>query len=114
MAFDELKEDLIGAEANMRSYIATSDEYLRLKIFKVVMQYITGITKVLLIGIGFVFALLFLSFAACLALSEQFDSYYSGFIIVGGFYAIVGIVIYVFREKLNAPILKKFSNYYFE
>jgi hypothetical protein len=78
------------------------------------MYHLTGITQVLLIGIGFVFAMLFLSFAACLTLSEEIDSYFIGFIIVGAFYALMGMLIYIVREKLNAPILKRFSKYYFE
>jgi len=114
MAFQEFKKDLIGAEADMRSYVKSSDEYLKLKIFKVLMRYVTGTTQFLLIGIGIVFALLFLSFAASLSLSEALDSYYSGFIIVGGFYMVIGVLFYVFRRKLNTPILKKFSKYYFE
>ena len=69
MAFEEFKQDLMGAEADMRSYMENSDEYLKLKVFKVVMHHVTGISQFLLIGIGFVFALLFLSFAASLALS---------------------------------------------
>lgn len=114
MAFEEFKEDLMGAEADMRSYLETSDEYLRLRIFKVMMYHVTGISQLLLIGIGFVFALLFLSFAACLALSEMMDSYFSGFIIVGFFYVIIGLLLFAFREKLNATLIKKFSKYYFE
>ena len=114
MAFEELKEDLMGAEADMRSYVEHSDEFLRLKIFKVVMHHLTGIAQFVLIGIGFVFALLFLSFAACLALSDQLDSYFSGFIIVGVFYMLIGFLIYMFRKKLNGPIIKKFSKHYFE
>jgi hypothetical protein len=78
------------------------------------MYHLTSITQVVLIGIGLVFALLFLSFAACLALSEELDSYFSGFIIVGSFYVLLGITLYVLRDKLNAPILKKFSKHYFE
>jgi len=114
MAFEELKKDLIGAEADMRSYIENSDEYLRLKIFKIVMLHVTGILQVLLIGVGFVFALLFLSFAIGLILSDVLDSSFGGFIIVGSFYIVVGVLLYVFRERLNAPILKKFSKYYFD
>ncbi len=114
MAFEEFKQDLIGAEADMRSYIENSDKYLRLKIFKVLMRFVTSTAQFLLIGTGIFFALLFLSFAASLALSEALDSYYSGFIIIGGFYAVIGILFYVFRERLNTPILKKFSKYYFE
>lgn len=114
MAFQELKQDLIGAEADMRSYMESSDEYLKLKIFKVLMRSVTSSVQFLLIGIGVVFALLFLSFAASLALSEALDSYYSGFMIVAGFYVVIGILLYIFRVKLNAPILKKFSKHYFE
>ena len=114
MAFEEFKQDLIGAEADMRSYVENSDEYQRLKIFKVLMRHVTGITQFLLISIGFVFALLFLSFAACLALSEALNSYFGGFMLVGGFYVLIGMLLYIFRKKLNAPLLKKFSNYYFE
>lgn len=114
MAFEEFKQDLMGAEADMRSYMENSDEYLKLKVFKVVMHHVTGISQFLLIGIGFVFALLFLSFAASLALSEALDSYVVGFIIIGSFYVLVGILLYIFRERLNAPVLKKFSKYYFD
>lgn len=114
MAFEEFKQDLMGAEADMRSYVKNSDEYLRLKIFKVLMRHVTEITQILVISIGFVFALLFLSVAAGLALSEALDSYFGGFILVGSFYVLVGILLYIFREKLNAPLLKKFSKYYFE
>ena len=114
MAFKEFKQDLIGAEADMRSYIENSDEYLKLKIFKVAMHHVTGISQFLLIGIGIVFALLFLSLAACMALSEVLDSYVVGFIIVGIFYTLVAILLYIFRERLNVPILKKFSKYYFD
>ncbi|TLP77277.1 phage holin family protein [Maribacter sp. ACAM166] len=114
MAFEEFKQDLSGLEADMRSYIEHSDEYLRLKIFKVLMHYITGIVKFLMIGTGFVFALLFLSFAACLAMSEALSSYLGGFLIVGGFYIVVAILLYLFRERLNEPVIKKVSKYYFD
>ncbi|SHJ34832.1 hypothetical protein [Pseudozobellia thermophila] len=114
MVFEELKEDLMEAEADMRSYIKHSDEYLRLKIFKVIMLHVTGLSKFVLIGASFTFALLFLSLAACLALSEALNNYFIGFIIVGLFYILIGTLLYAFREKLNAPILKKSSKYYFE
>ncbi len=114
MAFEEFKEDLIGAEADMRSYVENSDEYLRLKIFKIIMHYVTGIAQFVLIGAGVIFALLFLSLAACLALSEALDSYFFGFLIVAGFYVLVGALLYILRGKLNTPILKKFSKHYFE
>ena len=114
MAFDEFKQDLIDIEIDMRSYIAHSDEYLRLKIFKVLTHYATGILKFILIGTGFVFALFFLSIAACIVLSDILESYLGGFIVVAGFYILVAISLYLFRERLNKPVLKKLSEYYFD
>ena len=114
MAFEELKEDLMGAEADVRSYVENSDEYLRLKIFKIIMHGVTGSVQFLLIGAGVIFALLFLSFATCLALSQVLDSFFLGFLIVAGFYMLLVALLYIFREKLNTPILKKFSKHYFE
>ncbi|SIR33407.1 phage holin family protein [Maribacter ulvicola] len=114
MAFEELKNDLIGIKTDMGSYLEHSNEYYRLKIFKVLSKNTTGILKLLLIGISSLFALLFLSFAACLWLSELMNSYFIGFIIVAGFYIILAIMLYIFREQLNKPVLKKLSKYYFD
>jgi ABC-type multidrug transport system fused ATPase/permease subunit len=113
MAFEELKNDLTGLKTEMRSFIEHSDEYYRLKIFKILSKHATGILKFLVIGTSSIFALLFLSFAACLGLSEVFESYLMGFIVVASFYLLATILLYLFREKLNTPVLKKLSKYYF-
>lgn len=114
MAFEELKEDLMEAEADMRSYVESSEEYYRLLAFRVVMGHQTKALQYLLIGIALIFALLFLSFAASLAISERLESYFSGFMIIAGFYFILGGLFYLFRKRLNAPIIKRFSKYYFD
>ena len=114
MAFEELKNDLMGLKTEVGSYIEHSDEYYRLKIFKVLSKNITGLLKFILIGVSSLFALLFVSFAACLWLSEVLNSYSSGFILVAGFYILIAILLYLFREQLNRPVLKKLSKYYFD
>ncbi|MGJ8716250.1 MAG: phage holin family protein [Maribacter stanieri] len=114
MAFEELKNDLMGLKTEVGSYIEHSDEYYRLKIFKVLSKNVTGLLKCILIGVSSLFALLFVSFAACLWLSEVMNSYFSGFILVAGFYILIAILLYLFREQLNRPVLKKLSKYYFD
>ncbi|WP_027067648.1 MULTISPECIES: phage holin family protein [Maribacter] len=114
MAFEELKNDLMGLKTEVGSYIEHSDEYYRLKIFKVLSKNVTGLLKFILIGVSSLFALLFVSFAACLWLSEVLNSYFSGFILVAGFYILIAILLYLFREQLNRPVLKKLSKYYFD
>ena len=61
MAFEELKNDLMGLKTEVGSYIEHSDEYYRLKIFKVLSKNVTGLLKFILIGVSSLFALLFVS-----------------------------------------------------
>jgi membrane protein required for beta-lactamase induction len=114
MAFEELKKDFLDADANVRSYIKNSDEYINLKIFKVLMRSITTFAQILLIGSVFLIALLIVSLAVCFGIGQAIDNLFYGFLIVGLFYVIVGVLCYAFREKLNRPLIRRFSNYYFD
>jgi len=114
MSFKEFKNDLMELKTDVGSYIEHSDEYYRLKFFKILSKNVTGLLKFILIFVSLLFSLLFVSFAACLWLSELMDSYFSGFIIVAGFYILIAILLYLFREQLNKPMLKKLSKYYFD
>lgn len=113
MAFEELKEQLSDADSSMRSYIDTSREYYKLKAFKIAGQSMAGITKGLLVGVLGLMALLFLSLAASWAIGNSLGSVSYGLLIVGGIYVVLGLIAYRFRDKLNKPILKKLSKYYF-
>ncbi|WP_273565718.1 hypothetical protein [Maribacter halichondriae] len=114
MAFDELKKDLMEADTDVRSYLEHSDEYLKLQVFKILMQFLTTSLQTVLVSLGVVFVLLFLSLGASLALCEVLDSYYLGFVLVGGFYVVVSILLYIFRKRWNGPVLRKFSPLYFD
>jgi Zn-dependent protease with chaperone function len=113
MAFDELKKDLIEADVDIRSYLDNSEEYFKLKIFKALMRGITTFTHVIVIGAIAFLALFILSLAVSYAIGSLMDFMYHGFIIVGLFYVVLGILCYLFRDKLDAPLLRKFSKYYF-
>lgn len=114
MAFEELKKDFLDADANIRSYLKNSDEYIRLKVFKVLIRNIITFTQILLVGGVFLIALLMISLAASFGIGRAMDSLFYGFFIVGLFYIIFGMICYVFREKLNKPLIRRFSRYYFE
>ncbi len=114
MAFDELKDHLSEADASVRSYLDSSREYYKLRAFKFIMQGVAAFTKVLLIGTVALLTLLFLSFAAAYGLGILIGNLFYGFLIIGLFYLLVGIVLYLLRQKLNKPILAKFSDFYFD
>lgn len=113
MAFEEFIENLVKADVNIHGYIESSEEYIKLKSFKALMIGVLYITKVIIIGALLGITLLIFSFAFAFKLARVLDNTFYGFLIVGAFYIIVVLVAYVFRSKLNGPLLRKFSNYYF-
>lgn len=114
MAFEELSRDLMEANADMRSYLQSSEEHLKLKAFKVSMKAITSIAQTLLVGAVALLALFVLSLAASYGIGQALDNIFYGFLIVGSFYVLLGIICYLLRERLNAPLLRKFSEFYFD
>ncbi|MGB5378895.1 hypothetical protein [Muriicola sp.] len=114
MAFEEMKKDLMEANADVRSYLENSEEYIRLKIFKVLMGLITSGAQIMLVGAVALLALFILSFAASFAIGEALGSNYYGFLIIGGVYLVIAFLCYVLRDRLNGPLLRKFSKQYFD
>jgi len=114
MAFEELKNDLSDSQRAARDYIESTAEYYKLRTFKFVMKAAIALTVVLLLGTLGLLALFFLSIAASIAVGKYMDNFTHGFLVVGGFYLVVGLLAYLFRSRLEAPVLKNFSKHYFE
>ncbi|MBT8179238.1 MAG: hypothetical protein KJO94_04290 [Eudoraea sp.] len=114
MAFEELKHDFSEIDKEVTAYVEHSLEYAKLKSFKISMVLVTYFAKVILVGSFAFLTLLFLSVAASLALGEAFDNYFYGFLSVGLVYFILAIIGYALKDKLNKPILRIFSKYYFD
>jgi hypothetical protein len=73
------------------------------KVSETVSSLLSKIAIVILGGI----ALLILSLGAAFWIGEELDNIYYGFFIVGGFYALAGLLVYAFRNSL---IKKPVSN----
>jgi hypothetical protein len=114
MAFDKIKKNMINADDHIRSYVENSNEYVRLKIFKILMRSLTSFAQIFLIGSVFLIALLLLSIAISLCIGQAMDNVYYGYLIVGSCYLLFGAICFVFRRKFNKPLIRKFSRYYFE
>jgi ABC-type multidrug transport system fused ATPase/permease subunit len=114
MALKELKRDLTEADVDVRSYLENSEEYFKLKIFKALMRAVTAFSHVMLIGAIGLLALILLSLAASYAIGNVMDNTYQGFIVVGLIYVVIALLCYFFRDKLDRPLLRKFSKYYFD
>ncbi|MBA4745297.1 MAG: hypothetical protein H2058_08565 [Muricauda sp.] len=114
MAFEDIKEQIDDVEDGVRSYVKNSLDFYRLQSFRSMMKGITMATKVLLIGGIASIALLFLSLSAAFWLGSMLGNTAEGFLIVGGFYVLIGIIIFLLRSKIEKPLLKEFSKFYFD
>lgn len=113
MAFQELKKDLIDANADIKSYLEYSEEYLKLRVFRLYMISLTSFTQILVLSAIAILTLVILSTAISIALGNVFNSYVYGFMAVGLVYLILGVLCYFFRNQMNKPILRKFSKEFF-
>ena len=114
MAFDELKEQAAEAEHQMRRYGNLSADSYRLKAFKVLMRGLLHMTKGAGLAAVALIMLAFFSVAGALYLGEALNSTAAGFLIVGRIYLVLLILAYLFRHKIDSPIIRAFSEYYFD
>lgn len=114
MAFENLKESLTDVDTNIKDYVGNNVEYYQLKSFKVLMKSITSLTKILLIGSVILVTILMLSFAASYGIARVLGNTFYGFLLVGLFFVLISFIAYLLRNKLDKPLLKMFSNFYFE
>ena len=114
MAFDKIKENSEDVQNQAQAYLEKSISYYKLWGFKVAMKSTTMILKFTLILLCFSMVLLFGSVAAALAIGNYFGSYALGFISVAGLYLIITFFLFLVKEKvIEGPILKKFSEIFF-
>lgn len=102
------------ADADIKSYLEHSEEYLKLKVFKLLMVTVTTFTHTLLLGALALLALFVLSIAASIGIGQALGNPSYGYGIVGLVYIVAGLLCYVFRDKINRPILRRFSKHYFD
>ena len=116
MAFNEdLKNNLHEMKSEAKAYLETNIDYYSLWGFKVASKAAGFIFKIFALSLFAVLSLFFLSFAAAFAIGKALDSNTFGFLIIGGFYIVVALVVYSMRKAMiDIPILKKFSRIFFD
>jgi uncharacterized membrane protein YagU involved in acid resistance len=114
MAFEELKENTKDIQDQAHAYLESNVAYYKLRAFKVAMKSTTMTLKFILIFLIFLFFLLFISIAGAFAIGEALGSYTFGFLIVGGVYFLLMVILFLFKDKIiEQPILEKFSEIFF-
>ena len=69
----------------------------------------SSIVAGIIVGIFGVIVLLFVSLGIAWMIGEKMENHAAGFFIVGGFYTIVGIILYGIRDKfIKVPLVNSF------
>lgn len=114
MALENLKENISEANSDIHAYVEHNKEYYKLLVFRTVMKTISSLTKMLFTGAIVFFTLFLIALTASIGIGEAIGSLFYGFLIVTAFFVIVGIILYLLRHKLDKPLLRKYSEYYFD
>lgn len=115
MAFERVSDNLHRLNENVRDFAKSSAEYYKLDLFNKTMKGATAAVKGVAIAFFMVFALLFLSIAISVLLSNLLDIPSIGFFIVGGIYLFTALYIIFFggavidRIMLSKASKKVFS-----
>jgi hypothetical protein len=85
---------------HVKEYINTRYELMVLQASDKISKSVSDIVSKVIIGFIAVLSLIILSFAAAYYLSPLIGDQYTGFAIVGAFYLLVGITLYIFRMRI--------------
>lgn len=109
-SFDTLKDEifrLLGLDALIRSvsgYIEARVDLIKLEIREEVTRHLSRL-MVSLTGLLLAFSALgFLSITLALMLNEVLESAYLGFLIIGGSYLLIALLIFIFRESIARSV----------
>ena len=110
MAFEAFSENLNNTGQKSQEYIETTAEYYKLRLFKSSMTFATSLISMLVLGSILSLLFAFVSFGIAMYLGRVIGYPSAGFFIMGGFYLIVFLLVYIFGKKfIVKAVLEKFS-----
>lgn len=96
----ETFEKVEGLTEHVKEYINTKVEITKLRLAEKTSLVVGNLIAVVIVVVLFLFVIVFGSIAGAWALSELIGKSYSGFLIVAGFYLLLGIIVWAARNKL--------------
>lgn len=99
MAFEKLSNSINELNYNLKAFAHSNSEYYKLKFFKQAMKGAIGLVQGLLLGVFLIFALILLSVAVAIVISEAIGTASSGYFIVAGFYFLLFLGVLFFGKK---------------
>ena len=104
--FTSVRETIDNLRNTAVDYIDTQVKLLKLQAAEKISGLLSSLVAYLVLFFFLTFFLLFASIAGAYVLSDIIGKPYTGFLIVAGFYFLVGIAIYRWRDRLlKRPLL---------
>ncbi len=114
MAFEKLTNSINDLNLNIRALSYSTSEYYKLNLYKKIIRGAIFLVNMMLIGFVCLIALLFLSIAIALSIGDALNDPSVGFYIVGAFYGLIFIFIWILGKKyIRKIILIKSSRTFF-
>lgn len=103
---NKLQEIVLRLEDFMESNI----EYYKLRLFKATMKTVVSLVNLIIFGSLFLFVMIFLAIGFALWLGYLIGHSWAGFLIIGGFFLLLFVLMLLFGRKLiEGKILYHFS-----
>ncbi|MFI8603528.1 hypothetical protein ACIGCP_03660 [Cellulophaga baltica] len=96
------------------AYVKSTKNYFELKVFQQLTTLSSYLLKIVLFGSLCVLGLIFIAVAGAAALGAYFDSMALGYLIVGGIFFLLVLLIYLVRKRIDRIIIQKLSKTYFD
>nr|WP_317632048.1 phage holin family protein [uncultured Flavobacterium sp.] len=114
MSINNIKDNIEDIKVHTKQYIDTNIEYYTLLGFKITTKASSFLIKIVLLSLFLLLSLMFLSFAIAFAIGNWVDSYSLGFLIVGGIYLLISLILFYKGGRfIDKPMLKTFSEIFF-
>lgn len=110
MVFKPLTDSLHKLTDRLEDFVISTAEFYKLRLFKSATKAATSLVNLLVYGSLFLFVLVFLSIGAALWLGTFFEHMFIGFFLIGAFYAVILIFMFIYGRKLiERKLLLMFS-----
>ncbi|RAV29419.1 phage holin family protein [Sinomicrobium soli] len=110
MSLHSISENAGELNKSTQEFIEKMYEYYKLSVFKKLTKGTTSMITFLIIGAVLFGAMLLITFAIALFIGEWLDNLALGFLILGGIYILIAVVVYYgFRKTIERKVLIKAS-----
>ena len=96
------------------AYVKSTKKYFELKVFQQLTTLSSYLIKIVLLGSLCVLGLIFMAIAGAIALGNHFDDMALGYLIVGGIFILLVLLLLLVRKSIDSVIIKKLSKTYFD